>query len=184
MDDGGPDPERLLDRSTREANALGAELQHISFFSPRLCPLVIPREGAFFVLAAAAAPSSAPRRIRGEHLTQTGPGHGAAPEDFCKRRRRGGTTPLSKPLSIPPVNANPFEGYIRPATGNRILLGTESMDRQEWKVNCTYFQMSKVSAPTDLRDRAIEKMPPLLPALAQVGWETEHVGLLSFSYDG
>lgn len=94
------------------------------------------------------------------------------------------STPLPEPLSIPPVNANIFEGYVRPATGNRILLGTESMDRQEWKVDGTDFQMSKVAAPIDLRDRAVETVAPFLPALKDVGWESEHVGLLSFSCDG
>lgn len=95
------------------------------------------------------------------------------------------STPLSEPLQSPPVNGHAYGGYVRPAAGNRILLGTESDDREEWKVNSTDFHMSQViPPPIELRDQARGRFEPLLPALKDLSWESQHIGLLSFSCDG
>ena len=39
------------------------------------------------------------------------------------------TAPMSAPVDIPAVNANPQGGYMRPESGNRLLAGAESAER-------------------------------------------------------
>jgi sarcosine oxidase, subunit beta len=94
------------------------------------------------------------------------------------------TAPLAMPVSIPAINANPYGGYIRPAHGNRLLVGFETEDRQEYIVDRPDFHMSEVAAPTGLREAIMERFPALVGVLANQAWESEHVGLLSFSMDG
>jgi sarcosine oxidase, subunit beta len=94
------------------------------------------------------------------------------------------TAPLAAPVSMPAINANPLGGYIRPAHGNRLLVGFETEDRLEYGVNGADFHMSQVAAPTGLREAIMERFPALVGALAGQPWESEHVGLLSFSMDG
>ena len=94
------------------------------------------------------------------------------------------STALSHPVNIPAVNANPYEGYIRPADGNRLLAGGETAERLEYVVPSLDFEMSVLSAPSAVKDRLKSSLAPLVPDLAQTTWKQEAVGLLSFSMDG
>jgi glycine/D-amino acid oxidase-like deaminating enzyme len=94
------------------------------------------------------------------------------------------TTPLPTPVRIPAVNANPQNGYIRPATGNRVLAGGETAHREEYPVSSLDFHMSSLSAPAAVKEMLTKEMTPLLPRLAQTQWESERVGLIAFSVDG
>jgi glycine/D-amino acid oxidase-like deaminating enzyme len=94
------------------------------------------------------------------------------------------TAPLPMPLRIPAVNANPLGGYIRPASGGRLLVGVETADREEYRVPSIDFNMSAVSAAPELKDRAMSDFTPYAPALVHTTWEYERVGLLTFSMDG
>jgi len=94
------------------------------------------------------------------------------------------TRPLPAPLAIPAVNANPLGGYIRPASGGRMLVGVETDDREEYRVPSVDFHMSTVSADPKLKDQALADFTPYVPALARASCEFERVGLLTFSIDG
>ncbi len=94
------------------------------------------------------------------------------------------TTPLPTPVHIPAVNANPQNGYIRPASGNRVLAGGETAQRVEYPVPSLDFHMSALSAPVEVKTLLTWEMTPLLPRLAQTTWESERVGLIAFSLDG
>ena len=94
------------------------------------------------------------------------------------------SAPFREPLAFPPLNADPYGGYLRTAFGNRILLGVETPDREEWKVTSTGFHMSELSAPSALCDEAVKRFRPFCPALAGATWESAHVSLISFSSDG
>ena len=93
------------------------------------------------------------------------------------------TAPINEPLHWPPVNANSQDAYFRPASGNRILVGTSSPDRAEHRVESLDFHMSELSTPTTVRDAAANRLAALLPALKNTTWESERVGLLGFSMD-
>lgn len=94
------------------------------------------------------------------------------------------TNPLAHPIHIPAVNANPHGGYIRPATGNRILVGGETEDREEFITPSLDFRMTNLHAPNGYKDQLRNNILPLLPRLEEIQWESEKVGLLSFSMDG
>jgi glycine/D-amino acid oxidase-like deaminating enzyme len=94
------------------------------------------------------------------------------------------TAPLAAPLVLPPVNADPYGGYLRPAAGNRLLLGVETPDREDFRVTSFDFRLDALAAPEGLLPAAAARMQPLLPRLGEVRWESSHVGLLSFSLDG
>lgn len=94
------------------------------------------------------------------------------------------TTPLPTPVRIPAVNANPQGGYIRPASGNRVLAGGETAQREEYRVPSLDFQMNALSASDAVKTMLTTNMTPLLPRLAQTSWATEKVGLIAFSVDG
>ena len=95
---------------------------------------------------------------------------------------------LQEYAAIPAINANPYGGYIRPArlgtTDYRILAGGETEDREEERVDDLAFHMSGLAAPQSLRRRLSENLAPLVPKLAATHWESEQVGLISFSLDG
>ena len=93
------------------------------------------------------------------------------------------TAPISEPLNWPPVNANSHDGYFRPASGNRILIGTSVPAREEHRVESLDFHMSELSTPTTVRNEAAKRLTALVPVLKNATWETEHVGLLGFSMD-
>ena len=94
------------------------------------------------------------------------------------------TRPLSSPVKIPAINANPLFGYVRPAHGNRLLLGIETAERAEFRVPNVDWHMSAVGAAPELKDALMKNFSSLTPDLAQTQWETEKVGLLTFSMDG
>ena len=93
------------------------------------------------------------------------------------------TTPLSAPLHLPAINANPYHGYVRPAAGNRILVGGETAERIEYDVPSLSFRMEGLAAPLQLKTTLYRDMLPLLPKLSDTSWASEKVGLLSFSMD-
>jgi sarcosine oxidase subunit beta len=92
--------------------------------------------------------------------------------------------PVDGPLQFPPVNADPFLGYIRPARGNRVLLGIETPDRDDHKVASLDFQLGALHAAPDILPPAVARFKDFYPTLAGLRWESAHVGLLSFSMDG
>ena len=94
------------------------------------------------------------------------------------------TNALVHPVRIPAVNANPHGGYVRPATGNRILVGGETEEREEFITPSLDFRMTNLGAPEGYKDELRDNMIPLLPCLRDTQWESEKVGLLSFSMDG
>jgi glycine/D-amino acid oxidase-like deaminating enzyme len=94
------------------------------------------------------------------------------------------TRPLPAPPAIPAVNANPLGGYIRPASGGRLLVGVETAERAEYRVPSVDFHMSTVAAAPELKQQALADFRPYAPALADATWEHERVGLLTFSSDG
>lgn len=95
---------------------------------------------------------------------------------------------LPERASIPAINANPYGGYIRPArlgtTDFRILAGGETEDREEQRVDNLAFRMTGLAAPESVRGQLSTNLTPLVPKLAETHWETEQVGLISFSLDG
>jgi sarcosine dehydrogenase len=94
------------------------------------------------------------------------------------------TAPLAAPPDLPAVNANPYGGYFRPAAGGRLLVGGETAERAEFPVPELGFRMAGLAAPAGLPDQLRSDIQPILPALAGTSWESEEVGLLSFSLDG
>lgn len=92
--------------------------------------------------------------------------------------------PLATPVQLPATNAIPLGGYIRPHYGGRLLVGLESGELEEFRVQDMDFAMSSMSAPPDFGARAIENLLPVAPMLADVTWESERVGVLCFSRDG
>lgn len=94
------------------------------------------------------------------------------------------TRPLPAPVKIPAINANPLFGYIRPAHGNRLLLGIETPEREEYPVPSMDWHMSAVSAAPELKDTLAQHFSSFVPDLKKTTWETEKVGLLTFSMDG
>lgn len=91
--------------------------------------------------------------------------------------------PLSHPYKAPPVNADPYCGYVRPADGNRILMGVETPEREEVRPGPN-FNMSELSTSPLVKESGRELLSQLAPILKQVEWESEYVGLISFSCDG
>jgi sarcosine oxidase subunit beta len=94
------------------------------------------------------------------------------------------TRSLPQPVNLPAVNANPMFGYIRPAIGKRLLVGLESADRDEWKVATPDFHLSALSAAPGIRERYMAAFRSAFPALRETEWESQRVGLLTFSADG
>ena len=94
------------------------------------------------------------------------------------------SVPMDTPLACPPVNAHLYGGYVRPAAGGRILLGVETMKREEWQVESTDFRMTDVTPMPELRSQTVAQFKDFLPPLADIAWESDHVGLISFSSDG
>jgi glycine/D-amino acid oxidase-like deaminating enzyme len=91
---------------------------------------------------------------------------------------------LPRPLRIPVINANPLGGYVRPASGNRALVGYETAEREEYRVTSTDFHQSALSAAPELKQQHLKNFSLLVPELAHASLESERVGLLMFSMDG
>ena len=94
------------------------------------------------------------------------------------------TTPLAEAAILPAVNANPYEAYLRPAKGNRILVGGETAERPEFATPSFDFDMGWLDAPKGFSDGLRDKIQPLLPTLERHPFTEERVGLISFSLDG
>ncbi len=67
--------------------------------------------------------------------------------------RRYVSKPMAAPFVAPPVNADPFVGYVRPADGNRILIGAETPDRDDMKVSEFGFRLDEIADDPALRER-------------------------------
>ncbi len=94
------------------------------------------------------------------------------------------TAPLDQAAKLPAVNANPLEAYLRPAKGNRILIGGETAERPEIGTPSLAFDMDQLRAPTGFSDSLRDRVRPLLPALERYRVTEERVGLISFAMDG
>jgi sarcosine oxidase subunit beta len=94
------------------------------------------------------------------------------------------TEPLNRSLTLPAINANPLDGYLRPAYGGRLLVGIETSSRAEYPLSTPDFRMASLSVPSHLKSHIMDQYPRLLPLLADVKWAHDAVGLLSFSQDG
>jgi len=93
------------------------------------------------------------------------------------------TRPLPDEVRIPAINANPLYGYVRPASGKRLLLGIETADREEFIVDSPGFQMNELSADAGLRDTLMNSFSKVVPAMKDAKWEYERVGIITFSAD-
>ena len=98
--------------------------------------------------------------------------------------RRYVSAAMAQPFVAPPVNADPYGGYVRPADGNRILLGAETPDLDDIKVTDYRFRYEQLDDDPKLRDDVANRFADFVPALRGLAWETRKVGLLSFSMDG
>jgi glycine/D-amino acid oxidase-like deaminating enzyme len=93
------------------------------------------------------------------------------------------TRPLPEALRFPAVNANPMGGYVRPASGNRLLVGIETAEREEYRVTSPDFHMTALTVDPALKQQIMRDFVGLLPALGRTELETESVGLIAFSMD-
>ncbi len=92
--------------------------------------------------------------------------------------------PLASAFVAPPVNADPYLGYVRPAFGNRILIGAETPDRDDWKVSDFDFRLTEIADDPAVLPAVLDRFGDFVPALREAEWEIRKVGLLSFSMDG
>ncbi|MBZ0292599.1 MAG: FAD-binding oxidoreductase, partial [Anaerolineae bacterium] len=93
------------------------------------------------------------------------------------------TQPLETAVTIPAINANPYGAYIRPAEGGRLLAGFEIPQPSSYAVPSLDFDMTSVTTSKSYPSQLKANLTPLLPQLENTTWESEHVGLLSFSAD-
>ena len=77
------------------------------------------------------------------------------------------SSPLDSPLQIPAVNANAYYGYVRPAEGNRILAGGETMERDEEPVPSPDFRMESLAVLANVKQQLTDGLTPLVPRLAE-----------------
>lgn len=98
--------------------------------------------------------------------------------------RRYVSAPMAAPFVAPPVNADPYFGYVRPADGNRILVGAETPDLDDIKLTDFRTRYDQLEDDPKLRDEVISRFVDFVPAMRGLDWETRRVGLLSFSMDG
>lgn len=98
------------------------------------------------------------------------------------------STPLSADaqamIHLPAINANPYNGYIRPARGHRLLAGGETAWREEFRTPTPDFHMSALTVPATVQRKLAADLTPLVPSLGRTQWETEKVGLIAFALDG
>ena len=98
--------------------------------------------------------------------------------------RRYVSAPMAQPFVAPPVNADPYSGYVRPAYGNRILVGAETPDLNDIKLTDYRFRYEQLEDDEKLRDEVVARFIDFVPVMRGLEWETRKVGLLSFSMDG
>jgi len=77
------------------------------------------------------------------------------------------TRPVRKPPPIPATNADFILSYIRPARGDRLLLGIATPEREEFQVPSIDWHMSGVPPPAGLKETVMEFFKPIVPALAE-----------------
>lgn len=94
------------------------------------------------------------------------------------------SVPLKSPPEIPVVNANALGGYFRPCFSNRLLAGVETAEREEYRVLSKDFRLNSLSTPPGLETMIRLKLGSLAPILGKTRWESEKVGLITFSPDG
>ncbi len=93
------------------------------------------------------------------------------------------TRPLPDKVEMPAVNANPLGGYVRPALGKRLLIGVETADRPECKIDSLKFNMNELTADSAPPNAMIENFSRTIPSLNQTQWESYRVGLIMYSAD-
>jgi glycine/D-amino acid oxidase-like deaminating enzyme len=98
--------------------------------------------------------------------------------------RRYVSAPMAQPFVAPPVNADPYSGYVRPAYGNRILVGAETPDLNDIKLTDYRFRYEQLEDDEKLRVEVVARFIDFVPVMRGLEWETRKVGLLSFSMDG
>ena len=94
------------------------------------------------------------------------------------------TEPLVDAATLPAINANTLGGYLRPASGRRLLLGAETPDRMEYQVPNADFRMAQLTAPAGLDAEIVRRFSGLTPRLHGLSCVEERVGLIAFSLDG
>jgi glycine/D-amino acid oxidase-like deaminating enzyme len=98
------------------------------------------------------------------------------------------TQPLSADpqamIHLPAINANPYNGYLRPARGHRVLAGGETAWREEFRTPTADFHMSALTVSATVPTKLAADLTPLLPRLGQTRWASEKVGLIAFALDG
>ncbi len=90
---------------------------------------------------------------------------------------------LPAPFVAPPVNADPYLGYVRPAAGNRILIGAETPDRDDWKVGEPAFRLEEIADDPAILPAVVERFADFVPGITKLEWEIRKVGLIQFSMD-
>lgn len=93
-------------------------------------------------------------------------------------------SPLSKLAEIPAVNANPLGIYFRPALGNRVLAGIETLERPEFRIPDATYRLDALAVHAELPYEVAERLHRILPCSQDLVIESQHVGLLTFSQDG
>ena len=94
------------------------------------------------------------------------------------------TEQLPGPTDLPAINVNALGGYIRPASGDRLLLGAETPERDEYRVRDADFRMSQLTAPAGLDAEIVRRFGSLVPGVHGLRCVEERVGLIVFSMDG
>ncbi len=93
-------------------------------------------------------------------------------------------TPVSPLPTLPAVNANPLGIYFRPALDGRILVGIETLDRQDFAMPHRDYRLSALAVDPALGASASARLASIVPATKGARIESESVGLLTFSLDG
>lgn len=93
-------------------------------------------------------------------------------------------TPVSSLPALPAVNANPLGIYFRPALDGRILVGIETLDRQDFAMPNRDYRLSALAIDPALGASASARLASIVSAAKGARIETESVGLLTFSLDG
>jgi sarcosine oxidase subunit beta len=91
--------------------------------------------------------------------------------------------PLNTPFVAPPVNADPYLGYVRPAAGNRILLGAETPDRDDWKVGDPGLRLEQIEDSPNILPEVVARFADFVPGIDKIEWAIRKVGLIQFSMD-
>jgi glycine/D-amino acid oxidase-like deaminating enzyme len=102
----------------------------------------------------------------------------------CFVHQRYVTPPFGSAINLPAVNANPYGAYFRPGIGGTLLAGLETAEREEYAVDSIDFRLAQIPSPPGLRAELQRRLLPLLPLMKGVAFQSESVGLLTFSLDG